>query len=55
MPAMKQKFLPAPYELANSILKKASNLRKSGAIKWLRPDSKSQVTIEYDKNRNPVK
>lgn len=48
-------FLPAPYELANSILKKASNLRKSGAIKWLRPDSKSQVTIEYDKNRNPVK
>ncbi|WNY60174.1 methionine adenosyltransferase [Borreliella bissettiae] len=48
-------FLPAPYELANSILKKASSLRKSGAIKWLRPDSKSQVTIEYDKNRNPIK
>lgn len=34
--------------LAHKILLKATELRKSGAIKWLRPDAKSQVTIEYE-------
>ncbi|AAX17707.1 methionine adenosyltransferase [Borrelia turicatae] len=48
-------FLPIAYELSNLILQKASKLRKSGQIKWLRPDAKSQVTIEYDSNKNPIR
>ena len=41
-------LMPAPIMLAHKILLKATDLRKSGAIKWLRPDAKSQVTIEYE-------
>ena len=41
-------LMPAPIMLAHKILLKAAELRKSGAIKWLRPDAKSQVTIEYE-------
>ena len=41
-------LMPAPIMLAHKILLKATELRKSGAIKWLRPDAKSQVTIEYE-------
>ena len=41
-------LMPAPIMLAHKILLKATELRKSGAIKWLRPDEKSQVTIEYE-------
>ncbi|MGL4676867.1 MAG: methionine adenosyltransferase [Brevinema sp.] len=40
-------FMPAPIQLAHNILKYATHLRKSQAIPWLRPDSKSQITIEY--------
>ena len=41
-------LMPAPIMYAHKLLKKAAELRKSGAIPWLRPDSKSQVTVEYD-------
>ena len=41
-------LMPAPIMLAHKILLKATDLRKSGEIKWLRPDAKSQVTIEYE-------
>ncbi len=41
-------LMPAPIMLAHKILLKAAELRKSGAIKWLRPVSYSQVTIEYE-------
>ena len=47
--------MPIAYELSNLILQKASKLRKTGEIKWLRPDAKSQVTIEYDSNKNPIR
>ncbi|WP_434756873.1 methionine adenosyltransferase [Borrelia puertoricensis] len=50
-----ENFLPIAYELSNLILQKASEFRKSGQIKWLRPDAKSQVTIEYDSNKNPIR
>ena len=40
--------MPAPIMLAHGILKYASELRKSGKLTWLRPDSKSQVTVEYE-------
>ncbi|MBQ0051392.1 MAG: methionine adenosyltransferase [Treponema sp.] len=48
-------LMPATLIYSHKILKKAAELRKSGEIKWLRPDSKSQVTIEYDENHKPVR
>ena len=40
--------MPAPIMFAHNLLRKASELRKSGSMKWLRPDAKSQVTVEYE-------
>lgn len=47
-------LMPAPVMYSHKLLIKASELRKSGAIKWLRPDAKSQVTIEYEGHK-PVR
>jgi S-adenosylmethionine synthetase len=47
-------FMPLPIYLAHKLTRKQSELRKSGAISWLRPDAKSQVTIEYSKGK-PVR
>ena len=47
-------LMPAPVMFSHKILLKASQLRKSGAIKWLRPDAKSQVTVEYEGHK-PVR
>ena len=47
-------LMPLPIYLAHKLGRKQSELRKSGAIKWLRPDAKSQVTIEYSKGK-PVR
>lgn len=41
-------LMPAPIMLAHRILLKAAQMRKEGKITWLRPDSKSQVTVEYE-------
>jgi S-adenosylmethionine synthetase len=47
-------LMPLPITLAHKILLKATDLRKSKAIKWLRPDAKSQVTVEYEGHK-PVR
>ena len=47
-------LMPMPIYLAHKLTRQQSELRKSGAIKWLRPDAKSQVTIEYSKGK-PVR
>jgi len=44
-------LMPAPIMYAHRILERAAELRKSGAIAWLRPDAKSQVTLEYEDHR----
>jgi S-adenosylmethionine synthetase len=44
-------LMPLPIYLAHKLARKQSELRKSGAIKWLRPDAKSQVTIEYSQGK----
>jgi len=47
-------MMPAPIMYSHNLLLKATELRKSGDLKWLRPDSKSQVTIEYEGHK-PVR
>jgi S-adenosylmethionine synthetase len=42
-----KELMPLPIMLAHNILMYAAKLRKNKTIKWLRPDSKSQVTVEY--------
>ena len=44
-------YMPMPIVIAHELIKKQTQLRKSGAISWLRPDAKSQVTILYNKNK----
>jgi S-adenosylmethionine synthetase len=44
-------YMPMTLILSHKILERARDLRKSGAIKWLRPDAKSQVTIEYENEK----
>ena len=44
-------LMPAPIMYAHKLLHKATDLRKGGTIGWLRPDAKSQVTIEYEGNK----
>ena len=48
-------YMPAPVYYSHQILLRAHKLRHSGKISWLRPDAKSQVTIEYDENNKPVR
>ena len=49
-------YMPLPLELAHLLLRELADIRKEGKImKYLRPDAKSQVTIEYDDNNKPVR
>ncbi len=44
-------LMPMPIHLAHKLMKRQSDVRKSGRLPWLRPDAKSQVTIQYEDNR----
>ena len=46
--------IPLTLEISNEILKELSTLRKEKILDYLRPDSKSQVTIKYDDDDNPI-
>ena len=51
-----ESFMPLPLEISHILLKELAALRKEGIqMSYLRPDSKSQVTIEYDDDNNPFK
>jgi S-adenosylmethionine synthetase len=43
-------LMPLPIHLSHRLMEKQAELRAAGKIKWLRPDAKSQVTIEYENN-----
>ena len=44
-------FMPAPLYYAHRLVEQQAKVRKSGKLKWLRPDAKSQVTLRYDGNK----
>jgi len=47
-------LMPLPIMMAHKLVRKVSELRRSGELGWARPDGKSQVTVEYDGDR-PVR
>lgn len=50
-----EEFMPLPITLAHKLTAKLAEVRKDGTLKWVRPDGKSQVSVEYDEVWKPVR
>ncbi|MDF2513208.1 MAG: metK [Herbinix sp.] len=49
-----EEYMPYPISLAHKLTKQLTKVRKEGVLKYLRPDGKSQITVEYDENGKPI-
>ncbi|MCR5591171.1 MAG: methionine adenosyltransferase [Lachnospiraceae bacterium] len=50
-----EEYMPYPISLAHKIARQLTKVRKDGTLKYLRPDGKSQVSVEYDENGKPLR
>lgn len=50
-----EEYMPYPISLAHKLAKQLTKVRKGGTLTYLRPDGKSQVSVEYDENNKPVR